>query len=308
METLSTAVASMRENCWFGSVDLADAFYSIAVNEDDRKLLRFWFQGQKYQFCALVMGLSSSPRIFSKLLKPAFAHLRSKGHVSAAYIDDSCLQGMTKDKCAENIIDTISLFDTLGLTINLEKSVLEPVQKITFLGFILCSTTMTVRLTDKRKTEIKQLCQLMLRSRRTTIRIFAKLIGKLVAAVPGVEYAQLFIKPLEKIKDIQLTKHKGNFNSFMTVPSSIHQSLTWWVDNIHDSYKNISHKPPEIVIYSDASKSGWGGYDKTNNRKTEGIWSSEEKELHINILELKACQLTVMALCNNIEVIYGQYK
>lgn len=173
------------------------------------------------------MGLSSSPRIFSKILKPAFASLRSKGHVSSAYIDDSCLQGETREQCAKNIIDTVSLFDSLGLTINVEKSVLELVQQITFLGFVLCSVTMTVRLTNIRKDEIENLCQEMLKTRRTTIKTFAKLIGKLVAAIPGVEYALLFIKPLEKIKEIQLSRHRGSFNSYMAVPASANQSIQW---------------------------------------------------------------------------------
>jgi len=30
----------------------------------------------------------------------------------------------------------------------------------------------------------------------------------------------------------------------------------------------------------------WGAYDETNNKKTNGFWSSKEQEEHINILEL----------------------
>ncbi|XP_052234246.1 uncharacterized protein LOC127846782 isoform X1 [Dreissena polymorpha] len=299
METLATAVANMRQNCWLGSVDLADAFYSIEVAKKHRHMLRFVFDGRKFQFCALVMGLSSSPRVFSKVLKPAYAYLRSKGYVSTAYIDDSCLQGETKLKCEQNIIDTITLFDRLGLTINIEKSVLRPCQQLTFLGFVLCSITMTVTLTMTRKEEIRHMCQAMVTKKRTTIREFAKLIGKLVAATPGVEYATLFIRPLEKIKEHALSKHNGNFNSYMNIPKSIHPSLQWWINNIESSYKKIYHGPPDIIIYSDASKTGWGGYNKTNGQKTGGIWSAGEQSMHINILELKACQLTVMAFCKN---------
>ena len=31
MESLNCAVSAMRKNCWFGSVDLSEAFYSIPV-------------------------------------------------------------------------------------------------------------------------------------------------------------------------------------------------------------------------------------------------------------------------------------
>lgn len=81
IETLDMALRSMRKNCWFASVDLADAFYSIPVAKSNRKFLRFYFQGKKYQFTALVMVLTSSPRVFTKLLKPAFAYLKLKGHI-----------------------------------------------------------------------------------------------------------------------------------------------------------------------------------------------------------------------------------
>jgi hypothetical protein len=297
METLHTAIAAMRKNCWFASIDLADAFYSIPVHEKDRKYLRFYFQNCKYQFCALPMGLGSSPRVFSKVLKPVYANLRTKGHISTAYIDDSCLQGNTKEQCLKNVFDTMAIFDSLGLTINIEKSVLEPCQKIIFLGFILCSVTMTIRLTETRRDEIRVLCQQLLSKRRTNIRHFAKLIGKLVAAIPGVEYAPLYIKPLERIKEQELKNHRGNYNSFMTIPNSQIPILNWWVDNVSHAYKKISHGTPTIVLYSDASKHGWGGFNKTTGNKTGGLWSSAETELHINVLELKAAELTVKAFC-----------
>lgn len=146
------------------------------------------------------MGLTSSPRVFTKLLKPAFAYLRSLGHISTAYIDDSCLQAATYNLCEKKV----TMLDSLGLTINLEKSVLQPCQTLVFLGFMLCSTTMTVHLTETRKLEIKEMCLEMLKKDRVKIRQFAKLIGKLVAAEPGVDYATLYIKPLEKVKEVTL--------------------------------------------------------------------------------------------------------
>lgn len=123
MEALQSAINAMRKNCFFGSVDLAEAFYSIPIQESDRKFFRFWHRDQKFQFTALIMGLTHSPRVFTKILKPVFAHLRTQGHISSAYIDDSCLQGSIYDKCLQNIYDTIQLMDSLGLSVQLRKSV-----------------------------------------------------------------------------------------------------------------------------------------------------------------------------------------
>ena len=70
METLQSAIAAMRPNCFFASVDLAEAYYSVPIFREHRKYFRFLHKGREVQFIGLVMGLSSSPRIFTKILKP----------------------------------------------------------------------------------------------------------------------------------------------------------------------------------------------------------------------------------------------
>ena len=144
------------------------------------------------------MGLTHSPQVFTKILEPVFANLRARGHISSAYIYDSCLQGPTFDKCLSNNHDTIQLMDSLGLTVNLGKSVIQPTQQIVFLGFLLCSVTMSVRLPSDMCRAVIELCQEVLSQKRVTIRKFSKLIGILVATEPGIEYVPLYYKPLEK--------------------------------------------------------------------------------------------------------------
>ena len=107
MESLKSAINAMTPNCFLASVDLKEAFYTIKIREMDRKYLRFYWRGQKYQFTSLIMGLSSTPRCFTKILKPVYLTLRRKGHIITAYIDDSCLQGRTKQQCAQNVSDTV---------------------------------------------------------------------------------------------------------------------------------------------------------------------------------------------------------
>ena len=75
------------------------------------------------------MGLTHSPKDFTTVLKPIFARLWSRGHVSSAYIDDSCLQGSSYHLCQQNIEETVQLMDTLGMTVQQHKSVFEPIQQ-----------------------------------------------------------------------------------------------------------------------------------------------------------------------------------
>jgi hypothetical protein len=138
----------MKEKCFFGSIDLKDAFFSIPVKETSRKYLRFTWNDKLYQFKCLAQGLNTCPRIFTKIMKCVFSTLRKQGHCNTAYmyIDDSLLIGETYDDCKVNIQDTVKLCDRLGLTIHSEKSVSIPTRKIQYLGFILNSNKMNCEL------------------------------------------------------------------------------------------------------------------------------------------------------------------
>ena len=243
------------------------------------------------------MGLGASRRVFTKILEPVFATLRSKGFSITAYIDDSCLQGSTFKECKENIETTVCLMDSLGLTVHIDKSVLVPTKQIVCLGFLLCSETMTVRLPVERAEDFTQYCVKINSKHKCSIRKFAKMIGMMVATEPGVEYTLLAYKPLEKVKDHQLRINKGNFGRCIKITNEIKSHIQWWIGNICTAFKVIGRSPPQLHIFNDASNKGWGAFNKTSGAKTGGQWSTEEKELHINILELKGCQMALLSFC-----------
>ena len=143
MDTFRTALKLIRPGCFMGSVDLKDAYYSIPIAEEDRKFFMFQWKGEYYQFTCQPNGLSSAPRIFTKILKPVYAHLSSIGRTCMGHIDDSLLVGQSFNSCHRNVGDTVRLFTHLGFTDHPVKSVLQPQQKIDFLGFVLDSVTMT---------------------------------------------------------------------------------------------------------------------------------------------------------------------
>ena len=70
--------------------------------------------GDLYQFTCLAQGLSSAPRLFTKLMKPAFSLLGELGHISSGYLDDSFLLGYSPEECQANIDDTLTLYHDLG--------------------------------------------------------------------------------------------------------------------------------------------------------------------------------------------------
>ena len=108
------------------------------------------------------------------------------------YIDDSLLKSDTFSECQDNTLDTVKLVDNLGFTIHPEKSVLFPTQEIVFVGFLINSVTMMVRLTPEKVNDIIAYCVEVIKCKSITIRNLAKLIGKLVASEPTVQYTPLY--------------------------------------------------------------------------------------------------------------------
>ena len=87
---------------------------------------------------------------YRKFIKPPFSILRRHGYLSVTFVDGSCLQGHTFSRCEENVNATVYLFQSLGFTIHPAKSILVPPQETEFLGFILDSLEMKIKLTDYR--------------------------------------------------------------------------------------------------------------------------------------------------------------
>jgi hypothetical protein len=181
-----------------------------------------------------------------------------------AYIDDSLLISISYSECSVNISETVNLLDSLGFT-------MQPQQIIIFLGFVLNSQNMTIRLTNEKAKEIKELCCKYVKNREITIREFAQIVGKLVAAEPGVEYAPIYIKSLEIEKDRKLKESNGNFEYKMIISNESVKTLSWWIENVESSFKPLVRKDPELVLKTDSSKTGWGGVIDNTTLKTVGF-------------------------------------
>ena len=81
MDTIQTALKLMRPGCFMASVDLKDAYYSVPIALEDRKYLKFEWHGSHFQYTCLPNGLACAPRLFTKILKPVYSHLRSLGNI-----------------------------------------------------------------------------------------------------------------------------------------------------------------------------------------------------------------------------------
>ena len=205
MDTIEAVMNLMRLNCFMASTDLTNAYFSISVAEEHRCFLRFVWLDKLYQFTVLPNGLSSAPQIFTKILKPVYAHLRQLGHITCGYIDDSFIMGDTYDTCLASIRTTHNLFKSLGFYVNYDKSLLRPTRQIEHLGFILNSVNMTVSLTSTKKANLICKCRQVIQDPAPSIRAVAELIGIFVSSFTTMEFGRLHYRQLE-LEKVQALK------------------------------------------------------------------------------------------------------
>ena len=192
MESIYSIIRLVRPFCWFTKIDLKDAYYTIPVLEDHRKLLKFQHEGQIFKFCALPNGYCHGPRKFTKLLKAPLSVLRKKGVNIAAYLDDCINIHRDSNSCAENTLATISMFQTLGFTVHPEpKSSFAPSQEIIFLGFVINSRSMTITLTDEKKIHMIELCSDIFNQKSLKIRQIAATLGTFSSSFPAAKFGRL---------------------------------------------------------------------------------------------------------------------
>ena len=290
METINNVLNIIQPNVYMASIDLKDAFFSVPVHIDHQKFLKFYHKFL-FQFTCMPQGYGPAMRVFTKISKVPFSELRGLGHDSVVYVDDSYLQGNTYESCLKNVIDTINLLRELGFIIHPDKSVLIPVQEITFLGFVISSKSMTLTLTIEKKIKIKKLLVNCLDRDKISLRELAKIIGNMVASFPAVTYGPLHYRNLEKEKIRGLKQNRGNFDCKIVLSHNAVADINWWINNIDNSCHQITKPNPDLTIYTDASLTGWGITD--GKSPSRGLWHSSEID-NINVLELKAIEIGII--------------
>ena len=73
------------------------------------------------------------------------------------------------------------------------------------------------------------------------------------------------------------------------------EKLIWWRDQLRT--KDVIPPPPDMLIETDASTIGWGAV--CQGIRIGGQWSHQERDCHINVLELSAVMLAVQTFAKD---------
>ena len=81
-------------------------------------------------------------------------------------------------------------------------------------------------------------------------------------------------------------------DKIVPISQLIKDHLAWWMgpQNVLKDL-NVHQKEHNMLLFTDASEKGWGAH--LNSCTISGVWQQLERDLHINILELKAVFLAL---------------
>ena len=138
MTTPRAVTHALHKGDWGVSVDLKDAYFHVPIHRKSRRLLRFAVEGsdgvRAFQFRALPFGLTSAPRVFTKVILP-IGHL---AHVHAVcllqYLDDWIVRYTDKLLFQQQAKWLLGVLRRVGLMLNAQKSQLVPTQPLIHVG------------------------------------------------------------------------------------------------------------------------------------------------------------------------------
>lgn len=297
MEGLHTVRETLRKGDWMTSIDLQDAYNHIPMAASARPFLRYIIQGRHFQFKGMPFGLSSAPLIFTKIMRPVVQRLREKGIRCVIYLDDLLIMAETRAQAVTHTREARELLESLGWTVNLEKSELTPHREIVYLGFRVNSQDMSLYVPTQKVKDIRRditSCLEAMGKHTLTLRQLAGVLGKIAATSGAIAMTKLLTRQLLREKNQLLRQH--NWDQVVYISDTAKEELHSWQTYLADyNGREIIMGPPQMTITTDASPWGWGAVDSLD-RRVQDFWDAHWAEQHNNVQELKAIALAVQRL------------
>lgn len=208
LEDLKTVKDLVQQGDWACRVDLKDAYLHVPVAPAHQRFFRFRFKGEVYQWRCLAFGYRDAPRFFQKLMIAALWEEREDGIRLVIYLDDILILASSSSLCRAHLFRVLKKLLTLGFIINLEKSILVPVQRIQFLGVILDFLAMTMELPQDKLVvflrRIKKLLKKAKKSKVFTLLELQSLVGTLLSVSSCVWATRIHLNSLIEMQRVAL--------------------------------------------------------------------------------------------------------
>ena len=274
-------------NTMLAKMDIQSAFRLLPVHPADRHLLGMSWRDQIYIDHCIPFGLRSAPKLFN-ILADLLAWIAQHAGVSYLihYLDDYLTMGPPASTvCQHNVNTFVSLCAELGVPLATDK--LEgPSTSLSFLGIILDTNRMEIRLPADKLARIQELLKTWLPRKKARKRQILSLVGTLQHATKVVRPGRAFVSRMYS------TAAKLGKMYFITRLNKAFRSDLFWWHTFLQSWNGLSilrhpslSSHPEFCAQTDASGT-WGCAAVLGSQWLQWQWPLEWYEIGIMAKEL----------------------
>ena len=230
------------------------------------------------------MGLTCSPRVFTRVSKFFCDLLRKRGVTIIIYIDDILVLGKSYKECKEHVHMVLRLLRSLGFLINEKKCKLEPDTSFTYLGCRWNTADWTVGLKPKRVINIIKAADSLLAGTTVKVREVARFLGRVQSTSGIVPLARLRSRAILH-EFSTFVNSSEDYNLSYVMSEQARDQLLSWTNLQQNVNMPITYNKMEVsTIDTDASDIGFGWYWNGSifSEKLPKEWMGK----HINVTEL----------------------
>lgn len=303
VEDAAAFVFKAGRGAMLAKLDIKAAYRNVPVHPGDRHLLGMQWHGRTFVDTCLPFGLRSAPKIFNAAADALEWIIADQGRSFLEfilhYLDDFLLGGSPgSDSCGRALDLALHVCREVGFPVMAEK-VVGPSTVIDFLGFLIDTTAMEIRLPEEKLRRLKHLIQAWRPRKSCTKRELLSLIGNLQHASSVVKPGRTFLRRM-----IDLSKRQVHLDGHLRLNMEFRADLCWWATFL-DTWNGVSvitalcRRPIDAKLTTDASGS-WGCGAFFGERWFNLSWESCPcwAEVHISVKEL----LPIVISCS----IWGQ--
>ena len=212
------------------------------------------------------------------------------------YLDDG-IGGHSSAQQAAAVSEKVkSDIERSGFLWHPDKSVWEPTQCAEVLGFIVNLVDGYFRVPERRIVQLNnQLHTIQVNNYETTAYGIAKLTGTIISI-------GLALGPIARVWTRGLYRNltpTTSWGEIVHLDEDAIREINFWVDSFAECHGQkiwLSSPLPEVMTYSDASNTGWGGYCvQISGQIAKGSWTPEEAKQSSTWRELRGTYLVLLS-------------
>ncbi|XP_053374216.1 uncharacterized protein LOC128546843 [Mercenaria mercenaria] len=264
----------LGKHALLAKTDIQSAFRLLPISPEDFELLGIKFRGQYFFDKCLPFGASISCATFEKFSSfLEWSILKRSGSKNVKhYLDDFLFGGKPKSlECHSLLEQFFELCKDLNVPLADNKTVY-PTTVLIFVGLVLDSDEMVIRIPQEKLKELKEKLQIMLSKSKTTLRHLQSLIGSLSFACKAIPVGRPFLRRLiDLTAGVVPEKHHH-----LRISQDIKADLLIWQSFLsqHNGVSIIPDKlwqeNQDIHLFTDSSGKGYGIF--LNGSWANSVW------------------------------------